>query len=289
MATFAKRVLQIEEQESQAKELSEDTTPQTTRRSSTAALSSASAAMARIELAIANLKSPTKASSNHNIQSKTQTTPPTPLLTPFKSSPPQPSSTSPIDSPHYQETTKWKRMVVGQIAGLELSCESLQLQNTQLIIHNKLLEKKLQQSQRDNRALREALGEKISAPNPIQDATIAVTPIQNTSTPPTPTLQQPPAPVSPPPLPIVTEEEKKFQAEYLARQQQMFSSSSPMEESRIIQTTMEFNAVQTQLKHLKQVLSIAKMDNYLQGKNQKKNKKSKGGYHYVVCNYRYMY
>ena len=260
MATFAKRVLQIEEQESQAKELSEDATPQTTRRSSTAALSSASAAMARIELAIANLKSPTKASSNHNIQSTT----PTPLLTPFKSSPPPPSSTSPIDSPHYQETTKWKRMVVGQIAGLEISCESLQLQNTQLIIHNKLLEKKLQQSQRDNRALREAMGEKISAPNPIQDASIAVTPIQNTST--TPTLQQPPAPVSPPPLPIVTEEEKKFQAEYLARQQQMFSSSSPIEESRIIQTTMEFNAVQTQLKHLKQVLSIAKMDNYLQGK-----------------------
>ena len=264
MATFAKRVLQIEEQESQAKELSEDATPQTTRRSSTAALSSASAAMARIELAIANLKSPTKASSNHNIQSTT----PTPLLTPFKSSPPPSSSTSPIDSPDYQETTKWKRMVVGQIAGLEISCESLQLQNTQLIIHNKLLEKKLQQSQRDNRALREAMGEKISAPNPIQDASIAVKPNQNTST--TPTLQQPPAPVSPPPLPIVTEEEKKFQAEYLARQQQMFSSSSPIEESRIIQTTMEFNAVQTQLKHLKQVLSIAKMDNFLQGKIKSK-------------------
>ena len=275
-------------------------------------LGSSSAALHRIEQVIAKLKSPSPSKtiksnsySNSPILSERASSSPHPASSPaapssFSASPPagpplhthsipSTATTSPTQSATSSSPAvdNWKRQVIGQIASLELSCESLQLQNTQLIVANSDLTKRLMVAERQNRAFRTALeehqkggGQVLSAIADKVDQVLLLSPQKDVSAEkdsnidPSVTLSKNST------MQLLEQDQKKEDKErvlvplfnhtsspkqYSSASKEEGTSTSTAGADRVAEVSQQCRALQTKLKHLRQVVSIAKMDNFLQG------------------------
>ena len=151
MATFAKRVLQ-NQQHAAAQELEDSSTHRVTssRKKSMQALSSSTSALRRIEMAISSINNPSHTAPPTDQKVQAPLCPPSPT-TPTANSPPPTTkmAVSPVDD--------WKRQVLGQLLSLESTCQSLQAENTQLLLDKTTYQQTLLALKRENSALREAL------------------------------------------------------------------------------------------------------------------------------------